>query len=276
MPSPSTTAKQTMTVSVVSHGQRSLAAALLAQLAGLGNPAIARVVLTHNLPDADLPKPAGANFELVQLHNPKPLGFATNHNRAFRHCATAWFAVLNPDLDFRFGDPFLTLMDAATATPDIGVLAPQLIDPTSQRPELPRGLVTPWEIARRRLPGWRPPAKHAWLVGAFLLLRAEAYRDVAGFDERYRLYCEDIDLSLRLQLRGWRAIVCPDALVLHSKQYTSHKSLRYTYWHIASLSKFWASPTFWRFRAAPCHCTASTARSNHAPSALPKQRDGSC
>lgn len=228
-----------ITVSVVSHGQRDMVEHVLAQLAGLGNPEIITVVVVHNLPDVDLPKPAGASFDLVQIHNPKPVGFAANHNQAFKQCQTPWFATLNPDLEFLFGDPFPVLLATGEVDAKLGMLAPLLIDLTTMQPEPPRGNVTPHEIIRRRLPGWKPPEKPTWLVGAFLFIRHEAFEAVQGFDERYRLYCEDVDLSLRMQQAGWAFAQSHKSQVLHHKQKASHRNVQYTLWHLASLVRLW-------------------------------------
>ncbi|MHB1700960.1 MAG: glycosyltransferase family protein [Acidobacteriaceae bacterium] len=228
-----------ITVSLVSHGQRDMVALVLARLAELGNPDIMKVVVVHNLPDVDFPKPSGASFDLVQIHNPKPIGFAANHNHAFKQCQTPWFAVLNPDLEFLFGDPFPALLAAGEVDAKLGILAPLLIEPATMQPEPPRGAVTPYEIIRRRLPGWKPPVKPTWLVGAFLFIRHEAFESVQGFDERYRLYCEDVDLSLRIQQVGWKIVQSANAQVLHQKQGASHRNIKYTLWHVESLVKLW-------------------------------------
>jgi GT2 family glycosyltransferase len=227
-----------ITVSVVSHGQRNLVAALLQELAELNNSDITRVVLIHNLPDADLEKPALAVYELIQIHNDKPLGFSANHNLAFVHCATPWFAVLNPDLEFRFGDPFLALLAAGEADPKLGMLAPVLIQPDTMEAEPNRGMVTPYEIIRRRLPGWAPPDKPIWLVGAFLFVRRLSFFSVHGFDERFRLYCEDVDLSLRIVKEGFRIEKILTTMVIHHAQRDSRKKLIHTFWHISSLLRF--------------------------------------
>lgn len=228
-----------VTVSVVSHGQRDMVAALIQQLAALRDPNIAHVVIVHNLPDADLPKPPDATFDLVQLHNPDPLGFSANHNRAFAHCATPWFAVLNPDLEFQFGNPFPALLEAAAGDPRLGAVAPVLLQPGTLHVEPPRGMVTPIELIRRRLPGWQPPAEPAWLVGAFLFIRADAFKALGGFDERFRLYCEDVDLGLRFCDAGWRIQRVESARVLHQTQRHSHRSLQYTLMHVSSLLRLW-------------------------------------
>lgn len=228
-----------ITVSVVSHGQRAMVARVLKQLAGLNNAGIKTVVITHNLTDEDLPKPTNAVFDLVQIHNAKPLGFGANHNQAFNYCQTPWFAVLNPDLKFSFGDPFQALLAAGEANPELGMLAPLLIQPDTMEAEPNRGMVTPFEIIRRRLPGWTPPDNPTWLVGAFLFIRRAAFVLVGGFDERYHLYCEDVDLSLRIQKNGMRIDRIIDAKVIHLTQRNSHRKPTYIFRHFSSLCKLW-------------------------------------
>lgn len=240
-----------VTVSVASHGQGALVAELLKHLVALDNADVVRVVVVHNLPAPDLVAPPAARFELLQLHNEAPLGFAANHNLAFTRCCTPWFAVLNPDLDFSCGDPFPRLLEVAAADARLGAVAPVLLDPGTLTPAPARNLVTPMELVRRRLPGWAPPAQPQWLVGAFVLLRASAFRAVGGFDAGYRLYCEDVDLGLRLQLAGWGVQRIEDARVVHDKQQASHRRLRYLWWHVAGLARLWTSPAFVRFLLRP-------------------------
>jgi N-acetylglucosaminyl-diphospho-decaprenol L-rhamnosyltransferase len=58
----------------------------------------------------------------------------------------------------------------------------------------------------------RPPYEVPWADGAILLLRKEALAQVGGFDERYFLYFEEVDLQLRLRLAGWSVRVVPQAV----------------------------------------------------------------
>lgn len=52
--------------------------------------------------------------------------------------------------------------------------------------------------------------------GAVLLVDVERVLAVGGFDERYFMYWEDVDLGLRLRARGERVMVCPPSRVVHS------------------------------------------------------------
>lgn len=54
-----------------------------------------------------------------------------------------------------------------------------------------------------------------WAVGAILLIDADCYRTVGGFDETYFLYSEETDFSLRARDLGWTTVYTPDAGGMH-------------------------------------------------------------
>jgi len=237
-----------VTLSLVSHGQAQLCAGLLADLAALAPPAVGKLILTINLPEP-LPALDKLPFPVEIVHNPRPLGFAANHNQAFTRVSTEYFAVLNPDLRMAV-DPFPALT-ARLADPQVGVVAPVVLEPNGQVADFARRLVSPWEVLRRRIVvrapdmGVDPPD---WLAGMCLVLRSSTYAALGGFDPRYTLYCEDVDLCARIRLRGLRLEVVRDATVTHLAQRASHRSLRPLYLHVSSLFRFWASPVYGSYR----------------------------
>lgn len=70
--------------------------------------------------------------------------------------------------------------------------------------------------------------------GAASLYRVAALREVGLFDQDFFAYYEDIDLSFRMQLAGWKAVFVPDAVVYHAigmtssrvKGFTTHQTLK--------------------------------------------------
>lgn len=68
------------------------------------------------------------------------------------------------------------------------------------------------------LPKWREPGTGYtdWCSGAALLARREAFVEVGRFDPFFfPIYCEDVDLSWRMWLKGWRCAYEPTAVVRH-------------------------------------------------------------
>ena len=79
----------------------------------------------------------------------------------------------------------------------------------------------PWSKAYRqeRLePSERPVG---WLSGSCLLVRRKAFDAVGGFDERYFMYMEDVDLGDRLGRAGWLNVYVPASEILHDKGHST-------------------------------------------------------
>jgi GT2 family glycosyltransferase len=78
------------------------------------------------------------------------------------------------------------------------------------------------------------------MLGAFLLLRREMLTELGGFDEGYRLYCEDIDLCYRAARAGWERWYVPEAIVEHvyaaeiDRRFLTRRSL----WHARGMLRF--------------------------------------
>lgn len=246
---PDSLAQRPVTVSVVSHGHRELVARLLGQLCVSHGGQIDRVVVTHNLPAEPVaPPPGGWPFALTQLHNPAPAGFGANHNRAFGHCATPLFAVLNPDIELPHAGIWPPLVEAAQQ-PGVGCAYPQLVDPDGSRQDSERELVSPLALARRHVLK-RRQARVDWVSAAFWLVPAPVWRRLGGFDERYFMYCEDVDFCLRLQLEGFSLQRAPVSAV-HLASRASRRLGRHLAWHLASLLRLWLSRPFRRFARRP-------------------------
>lgn len=63
-----------------------------------------------------------------------------------------------------------------------------------------------------------------WATGACLFIRADAFLESGGFDERFFAHMEEIDLCWRLLNRGWRIVCCGSSEVYHVGGGTLHKS----------------------------------------------------
>jgi GT2 family glycosyltransferase len=234
-----------VTLSVISHGHTEEIETLLNDIARCKIHSLAQIVITLNLSE-DRPKvPRGIDVPIHWCSNPYPKGFGANHNAAFRYCNTEYFAVVNPDIRFQ-ADPFAPLLEHAGT--EFGLVAPRVLDDQGKVADAARGLITPWEIISRRLRP-RPPLRYpAWMAGMFLVFRAEAYRGVSGFDERFHLYCEDFDICARVRLLGWPISLCDNSHVVHDARRASHDTPQHLFWHICSLVRMWTTRAWWKYR----------------------------
>ena len=243
-------ASRLVTVSIVSHGQLDLIVPLLEQLYRFSSGMVDKVVLTINIPEANVLGDAIFGFPIERIENAAPKGFGANHNQAYQRCRTPWFLVLNPDI--RFDRDVLAPL-IAEAAPDSGLLTPRILEPGKTEPEQHRAIITPLEILTRRRPAYVRPEVPAWIPGLFMLYRTEAYAAVGGFDERFFMYGEDFDICARTQLAGWRLQVGERLTALHDARRASHGSMRYLWWHVGSLLRVWASRAFWQYLRRRTH-----------------------
>ena len=231
----------TIALSVVSHAQNWLVNQLLADLAQLREPEL-RIIVTQNVPDRDALH-ARPGAELVV--NDRPRGFGANHNAAFRLCSAPYFCVVNPDVRLNM-DPFPALLSALRAPRNAGVAGPQVCDPDGRTEDSARRFPTITRLVRKLLPGAQGPDYPAaggpfavdWLAGMFMLFRSDAFRAVGGFDERFFLYYEDVDICRRLGLLAYGAAYVPEVTVIHEARRASRRNLRLMAIHAASAARY--------------------------------------
>jgi N-acetylglucosaminyl-diphospho-decaprenol L-rhamnosyltransferase len=79
------------------------------------------------------------------------------------------------------------------------------------------------------------PEEVSFASGAALTVRREAWEALGGFEPRYFMYGEDLDLCLRLRLSGWRVGIAPEARVEH--RYEFSKGGRK--WYLLERNRWW-------------------------------------
>ena len=241
-----------------------------------------RVVMADNGSTDGSPEEAEQRYPNVQLlHTGANLGYggAVNAGVALLDAEDGersdFFIVANPDVQWGPGS-IEALLDAAARWPRAATLGPLIREPDGSvypsarhLPSLIRGGMhavvgpvwpnNPWTRAYRqeRLePSERPVG---WLSGACLLVRRSAFDAIGGFDERYFLYMEDVDLGDRLAKAGWLNVYVPSAEVLHQKGHATGKDParnlaahhRSTYTYLADRhTGWWQAPLRWSMRGA--------------------------
>lgn len=246
-----------LSVSIVSHGHGAQVQALLSLLARPGVTPLARVWLTLNVPEPSLLTLTGQTwpFDLQLVTNATPQGFGANHNQAFAHeqaqsAPAVCFAVLNPDMLWS-ADPFPGML-AAALQPMAGCVYPLQVDPDGRVQDHRRTLPSPLALLRRHFARESLLPHHVspdWVNAAFLIFPTSVYAALRGFDPAYFMYCEDVDICLRLQLAGYHLVEAPQARVVHHANRASRRDLRHTLWHVHSLCRLWLSVPYRHFRA---------------------------
>jgi N-acetylglucosaminyl-diphospho-decaprenol L-rhamnosyltransferase len=244
-----------ISISVVSHGQATLVDQLLSDIEFYCSTTSIELILTLNLEESLPFDPDSFYFKINVIRNAVPLGFAANHNQAFEHATGQFFCVLNPDIRLN-SNPFPALLEALEDAA-VGVAAPLVLGEGGRIEDSARHFPSPLKILCKlvgRCKGSDYLIENEtiypdWVGGMFMLFRSETFKKLDGFDQRYFLYYEDVDLCARLRLLGYEVVLCPAANVIHYAHRSSHQNFRYFRWHLNSMMRFFFSNVYWRL---PC------------------------
>lgn len=239
-----------ISISIVSHGQFELARNLLDDLERFCQNFDFELILTLNLPEQV--QVDDYYFPIIIIKNSNPNGFGENHNAAFKVAKGEFFCVVNPDVRLT-SNLFVELMKFHLEN-NPGISAPVVTNPNGEIEDSARSFPSPISILSKAL-GVSAYLKERhtefqyqpdWVAGMFMLFKSNVFEDVGGFDERYFLYYEDVDICARLNLKGKHVLVCPTVNVIHDAQRASHKNLKYLRWHVTSMLRFFFSINYLR------------------------------
>lgn len=201
-----------------------------------------RVVLADNGSTDGAPQRAAEREHVLLLETGENLGYGTAANRGVAELGdeVGWVVVANPDLEWGVG-ALDGLLAAAERWPRGGAFGPLIKEPSGEvypsarlLPSLGGGIGhavlgriwpgNPWTRAYRQADAQIVERTAGWLSGSCLLLRREAFDSVDGFDPRYFMYFEDVDLGDRIGRAGWHNVYVPSAEVVHAGGHATSKS----------------------------------------------------
>ena len=185
------------------------------------------VVVDNASTDGSLHAAEGRS-KVTIVRNDDNRGFAAAANQGAALAATTWVLFTNPDIHLRAGD-VTALLAAVPAS--VAAIAPLQVDEHGgpkvetggYRPTLGRYLVwalVPVRFHRTWGPWIAPPFPTSdtdvdWVSGALLAVRRDVFASLGGFDERFFLYHEDVDLGRRARRAGYRIWVRPSVHLYH-------------------------------------------------------------
>lgn len=181
--------------------------------------------------------------EAILIENKKNVGFSIANNQAIAQAKGEYVLLLNPDTVVE-EDTFVRCVDFMDEHLEAGGLGVRMIDGKGRfLPESKRGLPTP-KVAFYKIFGISklfPKSKRFGqyhlgfldefetneidvLSGAYMLMRREALEKVGVLDEAFFMYGEDIDLSYRIKLGGFKNYYFPETQIIHYKGESTKKS----------------------------------------------------
>ncbi len=188
--------------------------------------------------------------EAVIINNDGNLGFGKAHNAVIPLLDSKYHAVINPDI--RIDTDVLTaLCDYLEQNEDVAMVTPKILFPDKSEQVLPKRKPKFKYLLGRRISflkkydeeytrkneTFTEPTEIELCTGCFFVIRTEIFKKEKGFDERFFMYMEDADLTLRVKNYG-KVIFLPSEHVIHCWERSSSKSIKYLLIHISSMFKF--------------------------------------
>jgi GT2 family glycosyltransferase len=180
------------------------------------------------------------------------VGFGKGHNlgiKLAKECNPVYHVILNPDIYF-LQDPFIELTKFISANSSVGVVGPKILYDDGQFQRTYRLLPTPLSMFLRRLPILKRIVNRSeelekldlneinkvpFILGCFLMFNYSVLEDIGGFDERYFMYLEDVDICRSVWDINKDVVYCPHSSVFHSYEKGSRKSLKLLKLHFESM-----------------------------------------
>lgn len=198
-------------------------------------------------------------FGGIYVRTGENTGFGNGHNLAFKQLAgvdAPYHLIVNPDITFD-EDALGRLAGVMDSHPDVGLVMPKVLYPDGSNQYLCKLLPAPTDLVLRRfLPGplkrlaqkqiasfelrdldYDAPAYVPSLSGCFMFARRSVLDDVGGFDERFFLYMEDVDICRRM-LAISKLLYWPGVTVEHVHQMGSYRNRKLLFLHVRSAIKY--------------------------------------
>ncbi|MBO7286769.1 MAG: glycosyltransferase [Bacteroidales bacterium] len=200
-------------------------------------------VVDNNSVDGSLKMLADKFPEVKVIANKNNVGFSRANNQAIRVSTGEYVLLLNPDTVVE-DDTFTKTIAFMDEHPDAGGLGVKMVDGKGRfLPESKRGLPTP-ATAFYKMFGLTKLFPHSKrfaryylghldndeineveiLSGAFMLMRRETLNKCGLLDETFFMYGEDIDLSYRIILAGYKNYYYPKTRIIHYKGESTKKT----------------------------------------------------
>jgi GT2 family glycosyltransferase len=194
--------------------------------------------------------------KITYIFNNQNLGFGRAHNIIVNKVKyiSKYHLILNPDVHFD-KDVLIELYNIMEKKHDIGIISPKVIYPNGETQLSCRLIPSSIDLIIRRVTllekvflkrikfheliftNYDKTMEVPFILGCFLFIRTDLLNEIGGFDERFFMYMEDLDLCRRIGRKG-RILFIPNIIIKHIYERGSRKKLKLLLFHISSMIKY--------------------------------------
>lgn len=220
-------------------------------------PLSKKLFLIDNTPNQHF-KNIFLNDAIVYISVGKNIGFGSGHNKVISKIKNTsdFHLILNPDVFFE-PSIILDLIEELKKDKTLALVSPKVVFPDGTHQYSCRRYPTVGELISRRfsyfIPFFKPstlkgiyydkdlnkPFYAAYLTGCFQLYNTADFVGLNGFDERYFLYMEDVDICKKIDVLGKNKLYYPKVSIVHVLKQGSLKKIPLFLRHLSSAIKYY-------------------------------------
>ena len=187
----------------------------------------------------------------------KNIGFGAGHNMITDNIKdlSYYHLILNPDVSFK-GSIISNMIRVLEVNNELAMIAPKVLFPDKTHQYSCRRYPSVQELLARRFIFFKSIFKKVifrgiyrdrdlskpffaeYITGCFHLFKTEDFVEINGFDERYFLYMEDVDICRKIDALGKKKLYYPNEEIIHVLKQGSSKSINLFFRHISSAIKY--------------------------------------
>lgn len=218
----------------------------------LATPLLKKLFLIDNSSHNNLSSLAN-HPDIEYISTKRNVGFGAAHNKVIEKIENSsdFHLILNPDVSFK-ENVILDLIERLKTQKDVAMIAPKVVFPNQRHQYTARKYPSFFDLIIRRLKildqriyeqeyrnkDLSKPFFVEYLTGCFQLYRTEDFVALNGFDERYFLYMEDVDICKKIDAMGKKKLYFPKETITHVLKQGSSKSLKLFFYHLTSAIKY--------------------------------------
>lgn len=194
------------------------------------------------------------------VFNERNGGFAYGMNKGLAQAEGDFLVICNSKTKILEG--INSLLDYMRSHEEIGAIGPQLIDEDGNIQDSCRQYVTVQDFIGRQLKrvflrkevvksphiDYHEIQYVDWIIGAFIIMRKDVYRQTKGFDEDFFMYAEDLDLGIRINQLGYKVCYFPMAKVQYKGTRRARHSIKYALIFLQSHFLLWRKHGFFSYK----------------------------
>jgi GT2 family glycosyltransferase len=199
---------------------------------------VIEVIVVDNASHDESVKMVKKEFPLVMvIENKENVGFAKGCNIGANQAKGEYLFFLNSDTEFKFDNTLSELIELIQDK-KVGAVGGMMLNPDTSYQRTFGSFYTLSHVSKMLFLGEKSELSSQeytnvqevdWVSGGCMLVKKDVFTQIGGFDERFFMYVEDVDICYRIKQQGFRIVVDPKIHILHIGHGSSNRTFAITH-----------------------------------------------